>query len=344
MKLFIKILLTLIVFFKSGNLLSENNLLNVNNILLEKKDNISNNQLADLAIQKGFTQLINKILLNQDISKLSSLNLSNIKQLVSFYNISNSSKKDNYVNFSITFDKDKIHNLLYKKKISYSDISDKEFFILPILIRNNEIFVFSNNYFYENWNKSKKNNLIEFLLPLENIEIIQNINKSRSNLLDLNLSNLFREYKNKNVALIIIEEKDSIEKKIYLKARIQNKKISKSLNFKNNVDYLQSNEKVINQIKKEIINLVKSQNLIDVQTPSFLNVKLNSNDKNNLFLLNSKIKNVDLVESIYVQRFNKNYIDLKIKYFGKLEKIIYQLKKESIQLQLINEEWFIKSL
>ena len=30
-------------------------------------------------------------------------------------------------------------------------------------------------------------------------------------------------------------------------------------------------------------NLVKSQNLIDIKTPSFLNVKLNLDKKNNLF-------------------------------------------------------------
>ena len=39
------------------------------------------------------------------------------------------------VNFSVTFDKDKIHNLFYKKGISYSEILDKELYILPILIK-----------------------------------------------------------------------------------------------------------------------------------------------------------------------------------------------------------------
>ena len=33
-------------------------------------------------------------------------------------------------------------------------------------------------------------------------------------------------------------------------------------------------EKIITEIKKEIINLVKLQNLIDVRTPSFLNARI----------------------------------------------------------------------
>jgi hypothetical protein len=37
------------------------------------------------------------------------------------------------INFNISFDKDKIHNLFYKKGISYSEILNKELFILPIL-------------------------------------------------------------------------------------------------------------------------------------------------------------------------------------------------------------------
>ena len=55
---------------------------------------------------------------------------------------------DNKIIYNVTFDKDKIHDLFFKNKILYSDIADKEFFILPILLKENEIFIFSNNYFY----------------------------------------------------------------------------------------------------------------------------------------------------------------------------------------------------
>ena len=42
--------------------------------------------------------------------------------------------------------------------------------------------------------------------------------------------------------------------------------------------------------------------------------------------------------------FNKDYMNLRIKYLGKLDKIINQLKKENINLKLINEQWVIKKL
>ena len=36
-------------------------------------------------------------------------------------------------------------------------------------------------------------------------------------------------------------------------------------------------------------------------------------------------------------------MNLRIKYLGKLEKIINQLKKENINLNLINDQWIIKT-
>ena len=64
---------------------------------------------------------------------------------------------------------------------------------------------------------------------------------------------------NKNVGLAIIEYNISDEKKIYLKSKIENKIISKSLNLKENILNQQNfNKKIIYTIKNEITNLVKS--------------------------------------------------------------------------------------
>ena len=347
MKLFKHLLVILIIFLKTGNLLSENNLFNVNNILIEKKEKETNQQLANRAIQKGFEQLIDRILLKENKQLVSNLNFTRIKDLVKYYNISkNFDLSNNSVNFNITFDKYKIHNLFYEQEISYSDINDKEFYILPILIENNEIFIFSNNYFYENWNQdSNDKSLIDFILLIENIETIQIVNNLRENLLNLNLKRIFKEYKDKNKALVLIENKDINSQRVYLQAHIQNKTISKNfLIKKEKLDQNKFREKIILTIKDEIINLVKIQNLIDIRTPSFLNVKFNFNKKNNLVLLNSKIKKIELIENIFVQEFNKNYVSLKIKYLGKLDKLLELLNKENINLELINDKWIISIL
>ena len=347
MKFYKQLIFILIIFFQTGTLFSKNNLFSVNNIEFEKKGNISNDAIADIAIKKGFNQLISRILLKEDFDKLSNLDFPSIKNLVTFYQIKEliREKKKVFVNFSVTFDKDKLHKLFFKRGISYSEISDKELFTLPILIKNDEIFIFNNNFFYKNWNLSNGDELIEFILPIENIEIIQNINKYKNNLIDLNVLDLFKEYTDKNLALIFIEVNKNNEIKVYIKSNIQGKKISKSLNYKDkNLINDQLNEKIINNIKKELINLVKSKNLIDIRTPSFLIAKLDLGKKSNLVELNSRISKIDSIESVSVQNFNKDQMNLRIKYLGKLEKIINQLKKESIVLDLINDQWIIKAL
>ena len=143
----------------------------------------------------------------------------------------------------------------------------------------------------------------------------------------------------------MIEDNKTNIKKIYFKAIIQDKNISKSLILKNqNLTNGKIYENIVIESKKELINLVKSKNLIDIRTPSFLNVRLNLNRKSNLVELNSKLKSIDLIENVYVQEFNKDYMNLKIKYLGRLEKIINQLKKQNINLNLINDQWVIKTL
>ena len=342
MKLFKHTFVILIVFFKTGNLLSENNLFNVNNILLNKTENLSNNQLADKAIREAFNQLKKRVLLKNDIQKVSDLNYLNIRELVAYYNISKKSDNDNAI-FNVTFDKDKIHNLFYNRELLYSDIADKDLYVLPIFLQQNEIYIFSNNYFYKNWNELDNDDLLEFILPLENIEIIQSINKSRNNLLSLNLDLIFNEYADKNIALVFIEEDESSKAKIYLKAKIQNKFISKNLNIKKDIKENSFKNIVISLIKEEITNLVKSENLIDIRTPSFINVRLDLNKKNSLVFFISKVKKINLIGEIFVQEFNKDYVSIKMKYLGKLERLANQLKKENLILKLINDEWLITS-
>ena len=45
-----------------------------------------------------------------------------------------------------------------------------------------------------------------------------------------------------------------------------------------------------------------------------------------------------------MQEFNKDYMNLRIKFLGRLEKIINQLKDKNINLELVNDEWLIKNL
>ena len=157
------IIYILVIFLKTGNVLSLENIFNVNNIQITKKSNNSNDDLANKAIKKGFRELLEKILLKEDIKNLSGLEFTKIKELVSYYQIAETQNNDtDKANFNIFFDKDKLHTLFSNRNISYSDISDKELYLLPVIQKKNQIFIYNNNYYYENWNKIFDSELIEF--------------------------------------------------------------------------------------------------------------------------------------------------------------------------------------
>ncbi len=348
MKFYKSITVILIVFLKTGNVLSYEDIFNVNNIELVKKAGVSSQELTKKAIKKGFIELQRKILLKEESKKLSQLDFSQINNLVSYYQIVSKNKdneQQNKVIYNIFFDKEKLHNIFYKKNISYSEIIDKEIYLIPVHKKENKIYIFNRNFFYEKWNEIYKNDLIEIILPVENIESIQYINSNQDNLFNIDLEDLFKEYKNKNLVLILIEDTNLKQEKIYLRMQILSKKIDKALVVKkSNITQIDFYKKIINETSKELENIIKSQNLIDVRIPSFLNTKLFINKKNNLAELNRRLKNIGLIENIFVQELNSEHVLLKIKYLGKLDKIISQLKKQNIILNFENDLWSIKIL
>ena len=122
--------------------MSENNLFNVNNVEIVKDKQITNEKLANQAILKAFNKLMERILLKKDIVILKKLELSEIKKLVSYYQILDDSDNSDKIKFNILFDKAKLYDLFYKSNISYSNLIKNELYILPILKKGDQIFIY----------------------------------------------------------------------------------------------------------------------------------------------------------------------------------------------------------
>ena len=343
MKILLFIYCILIILFKTGNVLSDNNIFNVNNVEIIKENSKNKEEMINKAFKKAFDKLINRLLLEEDYKKISNTNLDQIKKLISYYQITkqnenNANKNNKKIN--IFFDKNRIHSFFYSRNIFYSDIINTEVILFPLLKKEEQYFIYTQNYFYENWTKDRLNNLIEYILPVENIENIQKINLNKDNIYKLEISDFFKEHKTKNVVFANIEvNKDKAD--IFLKTRIEGKKINKNLSFEKKVDVSEETfyKEIILEVDKEIKDLIKSQNLIDVRTPSFLNAKIKLNNKNNLIKFKERLKKIDLINNFYVQQLSKDYVLVKIKYLGKINKIINKLKDEKINLIMIAGEW-----
>ena len=215
MKYFKFITIILIILFKTGNYLYAESIFTVNNIQVNKNSFKNKEELINIAFRKGFEKLNNKILLEKDYLKTKNVSLRIIKNLVSHYQIVKNEDK-NIQNFEIVnlyFKRDKMYNFYSKNNIKYSDVSGKILNILPVLIVEDETFIYDRNFFYENWLKTEKNNdskNIEYIFPIENLEIIETIKKNQNNLEVINLTEIFDENYEKDNLLIILDYKFSV--------------------------------------------------------------------------------------------------------------------------------------
>ena len=342
MKNLIFICSILIILFKTETVLSDNNIFNVNNIEISKETSKNKEKLISDAFKKAFDELINRLLLEEDYKRISKTNLEQIRKLISYYQIINEdeNKENNNIKINVFFDKDKMHDFFHGKNILYSDIINTEVILFPLLKKEDQYFIYTQNYFYENWNEEKSDNLIQYILTTENIENIQRINLNKDNIYKIEVSDFFKEHETDNIVFANIEvKKDTAE--VFLNTRIEGKKINKNLSIKNkeNLNKKEFYREIIFEINNIIRDLIKSQNLIDVRTPSFLNVEIKLNKKSNLVEFSNRLNKIDLIDNFYVQKLNKDYVLVKIKYLGKINKIINKLKDQNIDLKMIAGQW-----
>ena len=158
---------------------------------------------------------------------------------------------------------------------------------------------------------------------------------------EINIEDFFKEYNLENMAFAVININPNIAK-VFLNIKTAGKKLNKNLLITNpGLNEEQFNNKIILKIKNTIRDLIKSQNLIDVRIPSFLNAEIKLNNKSSLIEFNNRLKKIDLIDSFYVQELNKDYVLVKIKYLGNINKIIDRLKGQNIDLNMRHCQWHL---
>ena len=347
MKFFFCILLFIL---KTENVFSENLTYDVNNVEVKGviSNNSTNNKLLESAFKKAFIIFINKTLLREDALSLSKISPRVIKDLVFTYQITKNEKdqnKDNVTTLNIKFDPKKINKLLATKRISYADVSNISLTLFPILVKGKDILLYEENFFYKNWitlkNKEEDINdkLINYNLALENIEDLEYIINNKENMNSINTKNI-NSFNNSSNYVLLITYFTEGKLKAFIKTSIKNKDIDR------NVDLIfssenenKSYEEAIIILKKEINQIWKEQNLIDVNTPSFLDFFLEVRKIDDYLKLKSILDTMDIVENYSVLEITNEYSKIRIKYKGKVNKIREKLSEKKINIQIVDNVW-----
>ena len=346
MKFYNLIIFIIIFFLKTGNVLSENTIFSVNNIIIKSEKYRNHQEFLNQAYREGFYQLIERISLRKDYKKLKQTSLKDIKNLISHFQIQKISNQ-NLIQKSVNiyFDKERINKFFFKNNLTYSDFISKKITILPIQYIDNDIKIFSNNYFYENWVKDENEitnsiKVLNYILPIENLELIKMINQSNKNYENLKIDEILLDYGNQDTALIHINFTKN-KSKIFLQTFISGKKINKSFivdNFGNTNDR-DFYDIIIKKSKQEIEDIIKKENILDLRTPIFLKINFRIKKERDLKFFQNAIGQISVVENYEVSQISNRDVQIKIKFYGNLMKFQKLLESKGIDLNIQDNEW-----
>ena len=130
MNKFVLFIFIIVLFSKTGNVFSNTNTFNVDNIIVPKNLYKTKQQLLNSAFKIGFDKLIKDILLDKDYKTLMNTDLKTIKSLVFTFQITEQESKDkNEFKANIFFDRQKINKFFYDQNISYADLTNSKIVI-----------------------------------------------------------------------------------------------------------------------------------------------------------------------------------------------------------------------
>ena len=339
------IIFTLIILFftKTQNVFSSTDTFTVDNIEVTgtvKDQNYRNVQL-ETAFRKGFEKLILNIVKKENQKELLSTDLKTLKLLLSNYRIVMEEVKGNEYKLivDITFDRTLVGQFLFKKNISYAEVKKLEIIIYPIMITNSELHMFSKNKFFQEWNDNKDFQNINFVLPVENVEDIDFIEKNLSVLEEINLNRIVDNYEIRNSAILILRY-DNAKLNAFMKTNFEGITKSKKIDLgKEDLNKKESRNNIIKTTKYYINEIWKEENLIDISVPSYLVVNTKIQDKNSLKKIIKIIKKINLIDSYIIQELDNKSAKIKIKFFGKIQNLQNSFLNNGIEFKILHDEW-----
>ena len=250
-----------------------------------------------------------------------------------------------FANFEVDFNKRLVLKYFEKKNIFTSIPIEKKIFIMPIFIDldNKETLLFSENFFYINWNNNAENyHLLKYVLPNEDLEDVAIIKKNFESIEDYNFKEIISKYDLKDY-IIIIFFKNQNKLKTLSKIKLNNNNIIQNKIFDDvKFDEQQSLEKVILTLKTNFENKWKKINQINtsIKLPLTLQIETKNYDLINKF--ESEISKLDLVSRFYIENFSTEMTTYKIIYNSTPDRFIQEINKDGIKLNTSFKIWRIQ--
>ena len=325
---------SLISFSKS---FSEENVFIIDNVKVQGAIdiNFSRDKYINKAFLVSFEILMFRILLSKDLTKISNIELDKIRNLIdSFQILEETYQKNEYkATFKIFYNDNKIKKLLIKKNISFSQPQNISAVFFPVLFVNDELQNFDENYFYNQWiNVEIKNEPINFILPLDDLDDISKIKEMKNRIEEFNVGDLANKYNIKNYVFALLDYRNK-QLNIYLKTNFDGNEMSKNISYKlSNIKDESKLHFILKDLKIQITDIWKKANIVNLLMPLSIRIKFQHINFLDLDKLENTFDKISIIDNYALEEFNINHAFFKIYYFGNPKRLRTELLKFGYQL------------
>ena len=283
-------------------------------------------------------------MLSRDLNKVDKLQLKDIKALInSFQILEETYRKDEYVGiFKIFYSEIGVKNFLAEKNISFSQPRQISAIFFPALFINDQMQDFEENYFYKQWTNVKiKNEIVNFIMPLEDLDDILEIKKMKGRIEELNVDDLVNKYAVKNYAFAFLNHRNK-KLNIYLKTMFNNHKKSLNVSYElNNIEDEVRLNSILKDLKMAITDIWKEENIINLSMPLTIKVKFTYNNLIDLDKLKNTFYKISIINNYSLEELDINSSYFKIYYFGNPKRLSTELLKFGYKLKNNQGHWVI---
>ena len=318
----------------------------INNIsITETYDlNFDKSKVIDKAFDKAFSQLLNKTIKSEDITKVLNFKIHEVKKIIDSFEIVEENFTDNNYSsvINVSFHKKKFLKFIERKDIFSSIPKSKKIFFLPIYVSTEKkiIKLFSENIYYKNWlNISEDTHLIKYILPSEDLEDLIILKKNFENLEDYNFKEIIKKYDLSDyIILITFENNNSVNTLSKININNENILIRKQYSIKSESSY----DQIIKNLKNNYEDEWKKLNTINTSIKLNIRLSIKLNDYETINILEKKLNKIDLVSIFKIEKISNEKIIYKITYNGTPNKFLNDLKNNNLIVDKSSEIWKLK--
>ncbi len=342
------LILSLILFFFSTDKIQAKSF-NVYNIEISEpfEINFDKNNVIIRGFEKAYFELILQVVTSADQNKVNQITQNELKEMIETFSIKEEKFIDElyYVNLDVSFSKKKLLNYLEKRNVFPSTPLKKKIFFIPIIIDENkkDLLIFSNNEIFNQWNIYQENyHLIEYILPTEDLEDINNIKSKFEFIEDYDFKEIIQKYNLEDsvIALIFVNNQNI---RLLSKISLNNELVLKNKLFsKHNLNSDDHVKKIIDEMKIIYEDYWKNFNLINTSIKLPINIKINTKYVKKISNFEKVLEEMDLIYNFNIQKFDKDFIYYRVIFNSTPNNFLKIMDNHNFNFDTQKNVWILK--